>query len=73
MSEHRLEKALTAELVDTIRELQSLSRLDSFSVAGGTNLALRFNHRKSVDIDLFSNQVVGTTGLSAIKSQLKSF
>ena len=30
--------------------------LQSFALAGGTNLALRFGHRLSVDLDLFTNQ-----------------
>jgi hypothetical protein len=29
--------------------------LNSFSLVGGTNLALRYGHRLSVDIDMFSN------------------
>ena len=73
MPENHWEEALTPELVATIRELQSLSGLHPFSVAGGTNLTLRFNHRKSIDVDLFSNQLVGVNGLSAIKSELESF
>ncbi|UPK68731.1 nucleotidyl transferase AbiEii/AbiGii toxin family protein [Chitinophaga filiformis] len=67
----QFEQALTQELVDTIVELQSLPGLATFALAGGTSLALRFNHRRSVDIDLFSNQVVGKVGLETIISELK--
>ncbi|RPE09383.1 hypothetical protein EGT74_20530 [Chitinophaga lutea] len=71
MSDNRFNKELTQKLVDTILELQALQSLDSFALAGGTNLALRFNHRRSVDIDLFSNMVVGLEGLALIKSELE--
>lgn len=30
--------------------------LEPFALAGGTNLALRFGHRRSVDLDLFTNR-----------------
>jgi len=72
MSDDQFEQALSQELVDTIVELQSLSSLSAFALAGGTSLALRFNHRRSVDIDLFSNRAVGKVGLEAITSELKS-
>jgi len=66
------EQALSQELVDAIVELQSLPSLSTFALAGGTSLALRFNHRRSVDIDLFSNQIVGKAGLEAIVLELKA-
>jgi predicted nucleotidyltransferase component of viral defense system len=34
----------------------SIPALDHFSLVGGTALALRFGHRKSVDLDLFSTK-----------------
>ncbi len=71
MLSDQFEQALSQELVDTIVELQGLQCLSSFALAGGTSLALRFNHRRSVDIDLFSNQVVGKVGLETIISALK--
>jgi len=45
--------AVSLQLIKTIKELQSLPSLSNFALAGGTNLALRYNHRKSIDIDLF--------------------
>jgi len=33
-----------------------LESLKDFALVGGTNLALRFGHRESVDIDLFNNK-----------------
>jgi hypothetical protein len=71
MLSDQFQQALSQELIDTIVELQSLPSLSAFALAGGTSLALRFNHRRSVDIDLFSNRVVGKAGLEAIISELK--
>ena len=34
--------------------------LESFALAGGTNLALQFGHRLSVDLDLFTDQSFST-------------
>jgi hypothetical protein len=72
MLSDQFEQALTKELADTIVELLALPSLSAFALAGGTSLALRFNHRRSVDIDLFSNQVVNKVGLEAIILELKT-
>lgn len=73
MSDNFSDKAVSQELIHAIVELQSLQCLSSFALAGGTNLALRFNHRRSIDIDLFSNQLIGKGGLENIQSELDSF
>lgn len=39
---------------------------DKFLLGGGTNLAIKYNHRVSTDIDLFSTEIVGTNHLSEI-------
>lgn len=41
--------------LDLLNALMGLGYLENFSLVGGTNLALRFGHRLSVDIDLFSH------------------
>jgi predicted nucleotidyltransferase component of viral defense system len=41
--------------LDLLNSLMGLDFLEKFSLVGGTNLALRFGHRLSVDIDLLSN------------------
>ena len=38
-----------------IRSLQSRNYLNGFNLAGGTALSLYLGHRKSIDVDLFSN------------------
>jgi predicted nucleotidyltransferase component of viral defense system len=37
-----------------LKELLSLNEFSTFSLVGGTALSLKFGHRKSVDLDLFS-------------------
>lgn len=59
------------ELESTIKELQQLKSLENFYLAGGTNLALRYNHRESVDIDLFCEDIIGFKGFEKIETELK--
>ncbi len=66
-------EAVSSILYSLIRELQNLASLKTCSLAGGTNLALRFNHRKSVDIDLFSNTVIGIKGFEEIQKELQQY
>lgn len=40
--------------LELLRNLQSEALLSSFNLVGGTSLALRMGHRKSVDLDLFT-------------------
>ena len=48
-------KAVEAPILELIKSLQSKPYLKGFYLVGGTALALHLNHRKSVDIDLFSD------------------
>ena len=41
--------------LELLTQLMRLPMLNAFALAGGTNLALRFGHRLSVDLDLFTN------------------
>lgn len=66
-------QALTKELIETIQELQSMQSLQAFGLAGGTNLALRFNHRQSIDVDLFTNEMIGLAGMQAIEAEMQQF
>lgn len=40
--------------LDLIRKLMADDQLKAFNLVGGTALALKLGHRKSIDIDLFS-------------------
>lgn len=48
-------QAVETSTLELIRELQSKVYFKDFFLVGGTALALNLGHRKSIDIDLFSN------------------
>jgi hypothetical protein len=60
-------------IIETIKELQALPSLSNFALAGGTNLAYKFNHRESIDIDLFCNSIIGIKGFEQIEKEVISF
>ncbi len=64
--------AVSPAIVKTIIQLQSLQSLANFSLAGGTNLALQYNHRISDDIDLFCSEIVGLEGFNKIQEEVKA-
>lgn len=47
--------AVSPAILEFIKSLQDKEYLSGFYLVGGTALALHYNHRISVDIDLFSN------------------
>jgi hypothetical protein len=55
--------AATPELLELLHELFRIDDLEAFSLGGGTSLALRFGHRTSDDIDLFSQAAFDTESL----------
>lgn len=65
--------AVSSVLLQTIKQLQALPSLSKFALAGGTNLAFRFNHRHSQDIDLFCPEIVGVKHFETIEAEVKSF
>ena len=48
-------ETVTAETLDLLREIQSNSLLKNARLVGGTALALRYGHRKSIDLDFFGD------------------
>ena len=46
-------RAIEAPQRELLRELMSLDMLSTYCLVGGTNLALRYEHRISVDLDIF--------------------
>ena len=42
--------------LELLKGLMEIPELETFALVGGTNLALRFGHRLSIDLDLFTNQ-----------------
>ncbi len=64
--------AVSAELLETIIELQGLSNLKNAVLGGGTNLAIRYDHRESIDIDLFFSGIIGKSGYKKIESEIQA-
>lgn len=65
-------ETVSSELRFLIDKVQETQELREFSLTGGTNLALRFDHRISVDIDLFTNKKLGVRKSNDIANQLKN-
>jgi len=42
--------------LSVLKKLMKIPELGKFSLVGGTALALKFGHRKSIDLDLFSHE-----------------
>lgn len=42
-------------------------------MAGGTSLALQYQHRVSIDIDLMTNEIIGQDGFRAIREEVIAF
>lgn len=49
-------QTVTGAALDLLKALMTLPELASFALVGGTNLSLRYGHRRSIDIDLFTNE-----------------
>ena len=49
--------------LELLRSLQQKDYLNGFYLVGGTALAFYYGHRKSIDIDLFTNQLFDATWL----------
>ena len=55
---------ISDSIQNTLLALQSKEYLQNFALVGGTNLALRFGHRSSIDLDMFSTQVFDSLGVN---------
>ena len=49
-------QTVEAGTLDLIKTLMKDAELSAFNLVGGTALSLMIGHRKSIDIDLFTNQ-----------------
>lgn len=63
-------KTVNDNLKFFIDKVQEVPELNIFSLAGGTNLALRFDHRESVDIDLFTDKKLKIEQFKALIDKL---
>jgi hypothetical protein len=65
--------AISPGLLKTIREVQSFKSVEGSALGGGTNLAIRYNHRLSTDIDIFFPHIIGKVGYERIKDEVENF
>jgi hypothetical protein len=42
-------------------------------LGGGTNLAIRYDHRESIDIDLFFSGIIGKSGYIKIENEIQAY
>lgn len=68
------ERCVSPLLLEILSDIMKDSLFDPFRLVGGTNLALRTNHRISTDIDLFTDAPYGSLNfrLYDTKDGLKS-
>lgn len=59
-------------LMKTLRQLMQEPLFNPFVLVGGTNLSLRYGHRKSDDIDLFTDAEYNSLDFNAFEDFLKS-
>jgi hypothetical protein len=64
--------AVSPILKQTILKLQNLPSLAQFALGGGTSLALRYNHRISIDIDFIAPTTIGRIGFDQIIEEVES-
>ena len=50
------EETVSAATLELLKQLCAIPELGNFALVGGTNLSLRYGHRISIDIDLFTNE-----------------
>jgi predicted nucleotidyltransferase component of viral defense system len=56
-------QSVSEPLLDVLRGLMEQEAFSGFALGGGTSLALRYAHRKSVDLDLFTSEPFDSEGL----------
>lgn len=61
---------INKQLHDALQMLMNATEFDSFRLVGGTALSLHIGHRKSVDIDLFSDAEYGSLDFAAMTAFL---
>jgi predicted nucleotidyltransferase component of viral defense system len=56
-------EAIEPITLSILKELMALPSMNSFALAGGTALALKYGHRQSVDLDLFSHNYLDQSNI----------
>ena len=63
-------EAIEPRTLSLLKKLFALPQLEDFYLVGGTALALRYGHRTSIDLDIFSTKMFDLKGLaSALKNE----
>ncbi len=65
-------ETVTPLLKEVLDDIMQESLFDPFLLVGGTSLSLRFGHRMSIDIDLFTNALYGSLDFSLLEEFLKN-
>lgn len=58
--------AIEPATLELLKALMNVPELENFSLVGGTALALKYGHRKSLDLDLFSSENFDNENVAAI-------
>ena len=64
------EQVISAKTKRLLESLDKIEIIKNFYLAGGTALALQLGHRKSIDLDLFSEKDFSTEELKTVLSQV---
>lgn len=59
-------------LLEILSDIMHESLFEPFRLVGGTNLAIRYNHRESTDIDLFTDVAYGSLNFREFENWFRS-
>ncbi len=66
-------KTVESHAFSILSHLMEMPEMKDFSLVGGTALSLLYGHRKSIDLDLFSNKPFENSEiLNALKKKFKA-
>lgn len=60
------QNAVPSAALELLKIICTINELESFSLGGGTSLALRMGHRISIDLDFFTNTNFNTSSVFLI-------
>lgn len=72
MPETFYKETVSKSLMDILRKLMTCELLSSFRLVGGTSLSLQLGHRRSIDIDMFSDEPYGSINFSFVLTWLQN-
>jgi hypothetical protein len=63
------EETISSSCLRLIKELSEIQTLSQFYLVGGTSLSLQLGHRRSIDLDFFTQQYFDTDNLNQLLSE----